>query len=215
MRCWQTDIKKSPGPLLSVISKCMSQSSDIYLSKSIFFFKKAYICTSKESMARLLPRGVSENRASRAKLSLRTAACSDATEWTADSLPTGHDISVFWFSSKSEGKLRISVTPLQAVSRRTSSQVFLPKTRPQLSKALKFQGVRSSTKKPREMRSFPYFSVVTHPHLICKRLEATKWRFFDSVGWCSKSEAVLVCFPQSSTPLHPIISRHFALGTCL
>lgn len=55
-------------------------------------------------MARLLPRGVSENKRNSARHSLRTAACSDVTERTADSLLTGHDISVFWFSSKVEGE---------------------------------------------------------------------------------------------------------------
>lgn len=93
-------------------------------------------------MASLLPRGVSENKDSSARHSLRTAACSAATKRTADSPLTGHDISVFWFSSEMERKNSgQKIASLQTESRDMSCGALLAKEQRSLRKASKFQGV--------------------------------------------------------------------------
>lgn len=64
----------------------------------------SYMCKFRLSIAKRLPCGVSEYKRSNVRHSFTTAGCSDVTNWTRDSLLTGHVINIFWFSSETKEK---------------------------------------------------------------------------------------------------------------
>lgn len=172
-------------------------------------------------MASPLPRGVSENKDSSARHSLRTAACSAATKRTADSLLSGHDISVFWFSSEiertssGETSHRCRQSPYMSCSKNKKQTALALKS-------IKVSGCRFVSKKHRQKLSdtSPQPSVILHS-LHCQMLKAQsevlrpRWFVLKVRGSFSLFFLLSSTASLSSSPNHnPLVSFRRLLVRC-